>query len=193
MRRKSEISTIRPLTCTMICFSLLSIVPAGNSWLLPRIAVAISSTPTPKLSIFAASKLMLTWRFTPPKIFTSPTPCAVWSFGTIVLSAISVKSRKLRSGPPEITSDIIGAAFGSFCVTTGSSTSSRKFRLTVSILPRTSCKAFLMSVPNSNCATTTDTPWYEREVRVLIPLTVLSASSIGRDTSFSTEDGAAPS
>ncbi len=74
----------------------------------------------------------------------------------------------------------------------GSSTSLRKPTLSAAILSRTSCAATAGSVVRSNSAMTCERPSNERELTVLMPLTVLTASSTLRVMSDSTVSGDAP-
>jgi hypothetical protein len=86
----------------------------------------------------------------------------------------------------------IGTLCGSKREIRGSLTSSRRFGRISATFSRTSSAALRPSTSRLNSTTTTEVPSYEREYSVLMPATVLTASSTFFVTSLSTISGDAP-
>ena len=104
---------------------------------------------------------------------------------------MSLSSRSGRSALV-IATLMIGRSFGSKRRTMGSSMeggSCRRIRATFAL---TSCCAAITSTPRLNWSRTSELPSSDVEVTSLMPCTVLSASSIGFDTSRITTSGEAP-
>ncbi len=106
-------------------------------------------------------------------------------------SASVVSSRASRLAD-STASDTTGWSSGLKRETIGSLTSRLKAALTSATFSRTSCAASTGSVTRSNSMITTDRPSYERDDSLLMPLTVLTCSSILRVMSLSMISGDAP-
>ncbi len=109
----------------------------------------------------------------------------------ITSSARSVSSRIGRV-PLCIAMLMIGRSFGSNRMITGSSMSRGSCRRMRATFPCTSGCIFITSTPRWNCRRTIDEPSVDVEVISFSPSVVLSASSIGLETSRSTTSGEAP-
>ena len=211
MRLKSSIEPILPLICTTCSRSCERMLPAGNSWFSLRIAFITCSTPTFRAWSSTGFNNTCTSRLTPPTIVTEPTPRTFSMRFFTSWSDKVVRSRTLRvdcgvdgavgceadcelaGGATAATlSEIIGRSAGSKREIFGSLTSLRNPTLTMAIFSRTSCAALAGSIVRSNSTITTDCPSYERDDIVLMPDTVLTASSTGRVMSVSTDSGEAP-
>src|SRR5687768_9309365 len=138
----------------------------------------------------ALSTITLICRGRAPMTSTCPTPDTVSRRRRRSLSTYSEMSR-CEPGP-ETAMVTTGMAPGSkFCTIGGSASVGRSPRM-VEILSRTSCVATSRSFSRLNEIMTTDTFSEENDVSSLMPLIVLTASSILSVSSVSISSGAAP-
>ena len=106
-------------------------------------------------------------------------------------SASVVRSRTERMSE-RTAIEMIGWSSGLKRWISGSLTSGRKAARTCWTFSRTSCRATADGTESSNSAMTIDWPSSERDDRVLMPATALTASSTLRLISLSTVSGEAP-
>jgi hypothetical protein len=133
----------------------------------------------------------LIWRAAPPTTFTPPTPGIDSKRVATTSSAMSVSSRTGRSALCSAI-DMIGESFGSKRWMIGSSMSCGSCRRMRATLPCTSCSASIGFAESSSRTRTFELPSDDVEVTSRIPWTVLTASSIGLESSRSTTSGDAP-
>ena len=131
-------------------------------------------------------------RCTAPLTSMLPTPGAPCRRFTTSVSARSETSRSVRASE-RIDRYSTGWSLSlSARETVGSPMSRLKPRRASATLSRTSWIAVLMSTLSSNSATTHELPCEDPERIVRMPLTVFTASSMGRVTSCSTASAEAP-
>jgi|GEM_PF-3985056 len=130
----------------------------------------------------------------PPTTATEPTPRTFSRRFCNTCEAHVVSSCALFGfGPSPSTATLkIGTLCGSKREMRGSLTSSRNSGRISATFSRTSSAALRPSTSRLNSTITTEVPSYEREYSVLMPATVLTASSTFFVTSASTISGEAP-
>ena len=190
IRSNSSTDWTRPRVLSVTTCGPVSMRPPGTSVFCACTARETSVTVRLAARRREASSQMLTWRCRPPTTITCPTPSTLSSWRLRTLSVNSVTSRIGRS--EETTRVSTGAESGSIFSTVGWRTvrgSCGSTRLTRS---RTSWAATSTFFSRRKLATTTDTPSDEVDRSSSRPEMVLTASSIGSETSRSISAGEAP-
>ena len=166
--------------------------PAGKLVFVAWMARITSSTPMPWALSSIGFMLMRIWRARKPRSLTCPTPATPWK-RLLMTCSVMVDSER-RSCPVEVSTMVaMGRSLSpSARAMNGSLASFGKRGRTRATLSRKSCMALSMLVDSSNSRYTPARPSHELARMVLMPLTVLTASSMGRVMSFSTASGEAP-